>query len=176
MVYFFRDQHGGHTLLSRNRRSDRLGTLKRSLISFTICVVCSTQSLHAATTSSLLNDKKSDLPQGFEIYLKIPEADVIKAVQRVTEDDTIQGTSIYEHDTEVTDAVAETSSKYFGDWKGEGRAFYKVARNALSPRNFKNSADVGTITVRYIVQGVAENKTRLQIDAVFVEDGNQKVH
>jgi hypothetical protein len=163
-------------LFSSSRRSDLSGTVKGSLVIFTISVVFSPPFLHGAATPPLLGDQKSDVPQGFEIYLKVPEADVIKAVQRVTEDDTIQGSSVYAHDTEVTDAVAENSSKYFGDWKGEGHAFYKVARNALSPRNFKNSADVGTITVRYIVQGVGEDKTRLQIDAVFVEDGGHKVH
>ena len=121
-------------------------------------------------------DQKSDVPEGFEIYLKAPEATVIKAVQFVIEDDTIQGTWIYERDKTLSGAVPETSSAYYGEYKGEGHVFYKVRHDALAPRNFKDAADIGIITVRYVVQGVAPNKTRLQIDAVFVEDGNKKVH
>ena len=121
-------------------------------------------------------DQKSDVPEGFEIYLKAPEATVIKAVQFVIEDDTIQGTWIYERDKTLSGAVPETSSAYYGEYKGGGRVFYKVRHDALAPRNFKDAADIGIITVRYVVQGVAPNKTRLQIDAVFVEDGNKKVH
>jgi hypothetical protein len=122
------------------------------------------------------HDKKSDIPEGFEIYLKAPEATVIKAVQLVIEDDTIQGTWIYDTDKTLTDAVAETSSAYYGEYKGEGHVFYKARHNALAPRHFKDSADIGIITVRYVVQGVGPNKTRLQIDAAFVEDGNHKLH
>lgn len=122
------------------------------------------------------HDKKSDVPEGFEIYLKAPEATVIKAVQTVLEDDTIQGTWIYDTDKTISDAVPETSSAFYGEYKGEGHVFYKVRHDALAPRHFKDSADVGIITVRYVVQGVAPNKTRLQIDAAFVEDGNKKVH
>jgi hypothetical protein len=122
------------------------------------------------------HDKKSDIPEGFEIYLKAPEATVIKAVQLVIENDTIQGTWIYDTDKTLTDAVPETSSAYYGEYKGEGHVFYKARHDALAPRHFKDSADIGVITVRYVVQGVAPNKTRLQIDAAFVEDGNHKLH
>jgi hypothetical protein len=122
------------------------------------------------------HDKKSEIPEGFEIYLKAPEATVIKAVQLVIENDTIQGTWVYDTEKTLMDAVPETSSSYYGEYKGEGRVFYKVRHDALAPRHFKGSADIGIITVRYVVQGVAPNKTRLQIDAAFVEDGNKKVH
>lgn len=121
-------------------------------------------------------ERKSDIPEGFEIYLKAPEATVMKAVQFVVENDTIQGTWIYDKDKTLSDAVSETSSAYYGEYKGEGHVLYKVRHDALAPRHFKDSADIGIITVRYVVQGVAPDKTRLQIDAVFVEDGNKKVH
>jgi hypothetical protein len=121
-------------------------------------------------------DTKSEVPEGFEIYLKAPEKTVIKAVQSVIENDTIQGTWIYDTDKTVTGAVPETSSAFYGEYQGEGHVFYKALHNALAPRHFKDAADVGTLTVRYVVQGVEPNKTRLQIDAAFVEDGNHKVH
>ena len=49
---------------------------------------------------------------------------------------------------------------------------YKV-RTKTAPRYFKDSNDVGTITIRYVVQGLNEKNTRLQIDAI-VEDGRRK--
>jgi hypothetical protein len=126
--------------------------------------------------SGQARDKKSDVPEGFEIYLKAPEATVIKAVQLVIENDTIQGTWVYDKDKTVTGAVPETSSAYYGEYKGEGHVYYKVLHDALAPRHFKDAADIGTLTVRYVVQGVEPNKTRVQIDAAFVENGNKKVH
>jgi hypothetical protein len=158
------------------RRSGRALLGKVTLRSLcTIFVVLAYHSLGFAFNAQS-HDKKSDIPEGFEIYLKAPEATVVKAVGLVIEDDTIQGTWIYDTDKTLTDAVPETSSAYYGEYKGEGRVFYKVRHNALAPRHFKDSTDVGIITVRYVVQGVAPNKTRLQIDAAFVEDGNHKLH
>jgi hypothetical protein len=142
---------------------------------FTMLVVLVFEVLTFASNGQT-HDKKSDIPEGFEIYLKAPEATVIKAVQLVIEDDTIQGTWVYDTDKTLTDAVPETSSAYYGEYKGEGHVFYKARHDALAPRHFKDSADIGVITVRYVVQGVAPNKTRLQIDAAFVEDGNHKLH
>jgi hypothetical protein len=52
--------------------------------------------------------------------------------------------------------------------------FYKVLTRALAPRHFKDSSDVGAITVRYVVQPVNEARTRVRIDAVFVETGRRR--
>jgi hypothetical protein len=142
---------------------------------FTMLVVLAFD-VFASASNVQTRDKKSDIPEGFEIYLKAPEATVTKAVQLVVEDDTIQGTWIYDTDKTLTDAVSETSSAYYGEYQGEGHVFYKARHNALAPRHFKDSADIGVITVRYIVEGAGPNKTRLQIDAAFVEDGNHKLH
>jgi hypothetical protein len=132
--------------------------------------------LPSANYGQARDKKSSDIPEGFEIYLKAPEATVIKAVQLVIENDTIQGTWVYDQDKSITGAVPETSSAYYGEYKGEGHVYYKVLHDALAPRHFKDAADIGTLTVRYVVQGVEPNKTRVQIDAAFVEDGNKKVH
>lgn len=121
-------------------------------------------------------DKKSNVPEGFAIDLKASEADVTKAVQYVMQDQLIHGTQVYAREDELTDAEAATSSPYYGTWTGEGHVFYKIRRDALAPRHFKNSTDVGVITIRYIVLGVAPNRTHLQIDAVFIEDGSKRVH
>jgi hypothetical protein len=118
----------------------------------------------------------SDVPEGFAIDLKASEADVLKAVELVTQDTILHGTQVYAREDELTEAEAATGSAYYGPWTGPGHAFYKVRKQSLSPQHFKNSTDVGTITVRYIVLGVAPNRTHLQIDAVFVEDGSKRVH
>ena len=56
------------------------------------------------------------------------------------------------------------------------RCFIRCDTKTLAPRHFKDSNDVGTITIRYVVQGLNEKNTRLQIDAIFVEDGRRKAH
>ena len=48
----------------------------------------------------------------------------------------------------------------FWVWKGPGKAFYKVANNVLSPRYFKDSGDIGTITVRYVVESDGRERLR----------------
>jgi hypothetical protein len=121
-------------------------------------------------------DQKTDLPEGFAIDLKASEADVRKAVELVSQDTILHGTQVYSREDELTEAEATTGSVYYGAWTGPGHAFYKVRKQALSPTHFKNSTDVGTITVRYIVLGVAPDRTHLQIDAVFIEDGSKRVH
>jgi len=57
-----------------------------------------------------------------------------------------------------------------------GRFSIKYAPNALDPRNFKNGGDVGTLTVRYIVQAQGDASTVLRIDAVFVELFRKTAH
>ena len=122
------------------------------------------------------HDQKADLPEGFAIDLKASEADVLKAVEIVSQDTVLHGTQVYSREDELTEAEAVTGSTYYGPWTGPGHAFYKIRKQALSPTHFKGSTDVGTITVRYIVLGVAPDRTHLQIDAVFIEDGAKRVH
>jgi hypothetical protein len=121
-------------------------------------------------------DKKSDVPEGFAIDVKASEADVLKAVQIVTQDTILHGTQVYSREDMLTDAEAVASSSYYGPWEQPGHAFYKVRRDALAPRHFKDSADIGTIWVRYVVLGVSPNQTHIQIDAVFVEDASKRIH
>jgi len=138
-----------------------------------LAVVCG-----AATSPAVAgrHDQNSDVPEGFAIDLKASEADVLKAVELVTQDTVLHGTQVYSREDELTEAEAVTGSTYYGPWTGPGHAFYKIRKQSLSPTHFKGSTDVGTITVRYIVLGVAPDRTHLQIDAVFVEDGAKKVH
>src|SRR5262249_50300500 len=61
-------------------------------------------------------------------------------------------------------------------WTEGGKVFYKVRLNALDPQNFKNSGDVGTLAVRYVVEAQDEKHTVLRIDARYVEDFRHAAH
>jgi len=76
----------------------------------------------------------------------------------------------------VKGAEAAAQTPVFPAWKDAGSVFYKVRKLALNPWNFKNSSDVGTLAVRYVVQPQGEKNTVLRIDAVFVEDNRHTVH
>ena len=54
--------------------------------------------------------------------------------------------------------------------------FYKVRKDVVAPRHFKESNDAGTIGVRYVVVSLTPQRTRVQIDAVFVESAHKAVH
>lgn len=95
----------------------------------------------------------------------------------VVESGSIQGSHIYRGEPDVEDAVPAKSSEAFSDAPapGPGQIFYKVRTKALSPDHFPGSNDMGTITVRYIVTPVNDQRSRLRIDAVFVEDA-ERIH
>ena len=116
---------------------------------------------------------KTDEAQQLLVQLDAPPNDVIKAVQEVTQDQIIHGTYSYEKERILYGAHSADSAHVFGTWNGPGRAFYKVANNVLSPRFFKDSGDIGTITLRYVVQETSGAKgVTLQIDAIFVDARN----
>lgn len=119
-------------------------------------------------------EDKTPPSAGFVIELNATEADVLHVVKLVAGDTVIRGTYVYENEKTLTGALPMEASSCFGPWQGPGHVFYKVLTGALAPRHFKASNDVGTITVRYVVQAVTESRTRLRIDAVFVEDGRRK--
>ncbi len=113
---------------------------------------------------------------GFVIELAATEADVLRAVNSIVEDPVIRGTFVYDKEKTLTGATPAKSSPYFASVQQPGHVFYKVLNGALAPRHFRDSTDIGTITVRYAVQSVDEAKTRLRIDAIFVQEGRRVVH
>jgi hypothetical protein len=130
--------------------------------------------LFVPQTTVFGGDKAKESP-GFVIELAAKESVVLQIVKDIAEDSVVRGTYVYEKEQTLSGAVPASSSDYFGPWQGPGRAFYKVFPNAVAPRHFKNSNDTGTITVRYVVEPVNELRTRLRIDAVFVESGRRRV-
>ena len=123
-------------------------------------------------------DKKDAVQYGVGVIVNIPspEADVVKAVEEVIQNGMIRGTKEYAKDEYLSGATVASDSSLFPAWTEGGKVFYKVRLHALDPRNFKDTNDVGTVAVRYIVMGQDDKHTVLRIDAVFVEDFKHAVH
>jgi len=113
---------------------------------------------------------------GLIVNIPMPEPEVAQVVDDVAQNTIIRGTKEYNKDEFITGAVAATSTPVFAAWTEGGKVFYKVRKQALDPRNFKDGGDVGTLAVRYVVQPQGEKNTVLRIDAVFVEDFRHGVH
>lgn len=122
--------------------------------------------------------EKDATPYGMGLIINVPfpEKEVTQAVQEIVQNGIIRGTKEYNKDEFINNATAVESTRVFPAWTGEGKVFYKVRFKALDPRNFKDSSDVGTLAVRYVVQPQGEKNTVLRIDAVFVEDFRKSVH
>ena len=114
--------------------------------------------------------------EGLIVNVPLPESEVTQAVEEVVQNGIIRGSKEYNKDQYITGAKAVTTSRALPGLTDGGKVFYKVRTNALDPRNFKNGGDVGTLTVRYVVQAQGDANTVLRIDAVFVEDFRKTVH
>jgi hypothetical protein len=132
----------------------------------------------AATHLSAAPREKERMQYGAGLIINIPfpESEVTQVVQDVVQNGIIRGTKEYNKDEYVTGAVAATSTRVFSDPPGAGKVFYKVRLQALDPRNFRDSGDMGTLAVRYIVQPQGDKNTVLRIDARFVEDFRRTSH
>jgi len=113
---------------------------------------------------------------GLSVNIPLPEPEVAQVVEDVAGNTIIRGTKEYNKDQYITGAIAATSTPVFPEWTEGGKVFYKVRKQALGPRNFKDSGDVGTLAVRYVVQGQGDKNTVLRIDALFVEDFRHSAH
>jgi hypothetical protein len=131
-----------------------------------------------ATASPLTgrNKDKVSYGEGLIVNLPMPEPVVEQVVEEVVQNGVIRGTKEYNKDEFIGGAKAASSSQVFPAWTEGGRVFYKVREQALDPRNFKDSSDVGTLVVRYVVQPQGEKNTVLRIDALFEETFRHIVH
>jgi hypothetical protein len=121
---------------------------------------------------------KDKLPYGEPLIVNIPmpAGEVEQVVVEVAQNGVIWGTKDYNKDEFVGGAKAADSSRVFPSWDQGGKVFYKVREQAIDPRNFKDTSDVGTLAVRYVVQAQGEKNTVLRIDALFKEDFRHIVH
>jgi hypothetical protein len=133
-------------------------------------VVLSTGQLHARGKST------DSYGMGLNVSVPASERELLQAVQDVASDGIIQGSKEYNKDEYVAGAEAVDRTPVFPKWTGSGQVFYKVRKNALDPRNFKDSGDSGTLAVRYVIQPGDDKNTVLKIDAIFVDDFHRRPH
>ena len=112
----------------------------------------------------------------FASELMAPEAEVLQALHEVLEDHILHGTRVFEKEPTLMGAEEAASTPLFAKWQGGGKVFYKVRAEVIAPRHFKESTDMGTIAVRYVVVPITGQRTRVQIDALFVETAHRAVH
>jgi hypothetical protein len=110
------------------------------------------------------------------VNVPFSEAEVSQVVREVVQNGIIRGSKEYNKDEFISGAEAADSTRVFPPWTEGGQVFYKVRLHALDPRNFKDSGDVGTLAVRYVVRPQDEQHTVLRIDARFVEDFRHVAH
>jgi Skp family chaperone for outer membrane proteins len=117
-----------------------------------------------------------DYGGGLSVSVPASQAELLQAVQDVVADGIIQGSKEYNKDEYISGAEAASETRVFPKWSGAGQVFYKIKKNALDPRNFKDSGDSGVLAVRYIVQSGDAKSTFLKIEAVFVDDNHHGQH
>lgn len=120
--------------------------------------------------------KHEDYGAGVTTKLSVSEPVLLQAVEDVVADGIIQGSKEYNKDEYITGAEAANDTSLFPTWSGPGKVFYKIKKNALDPRNFKDSSDAGTLAVRYVVQHGDETSTIIKIDALFVDESSLRTH
>jgi hypothetical protein len=120
--------------------------------------------------------EKVSYGEGLIVNIPLPESEVEQVVEDVAQNGVIRGTKEYNKDEYVGGAKAADSSQVFPAWGQGGKVFYKVRTEALDPRNFKDTNDVGTLAVRYVVMPQGEKNTVLRIDALFEEEFRHTVH
>jgi hypothetical protein len=127
---------------------------------------------------ALLSSAYSRVPaaEPFSTDLPRPYDQLLEAVRGVIENGAIRGTFQYQGTNELSGANPENTSRAFAPWKAPGVVLYKVRTGALAPAHFLDSNDVGTVTVRYVVQKLSPQMTRLRIEAIFDEDTHHHHH
>ena len=102
--------------------------------------------------------------------------EVRQAVLNTQRDHIIHGTKVFDREPILTGAEAAVSSPLFEPWQGPGEVYFKVRPNSIAPRHFVATADLGTIAVRYVITPIDADRTRVKVDAVYVEAARKTVH
>ena len=163
---------GAHALFAApamKARRARLG-FKSAASFFRTCFL-----LLLASSPALAAGSSAVSEGGFGARLEAPEADVLQAVREVAADQIIHGTFSYEKEKILYGAHTADSSTAFRETPPGFKAFYKVADRVLAPRYFKDSTDIGTITIRFLVQPAGQTACMIHVDAVFV-DVRHRIH
>src|SRR5215470_2743470 len=130
----------------------------------------------AGLFSASANGKETLPTPGLVREFNAPADEVRQAVLAVVHDQILHGTLIFDKETVLNGAEAVDSTPLFDPWKGPGEVYYKIRKNAIAPRHFKDSGDQGTIAVRYILVPVDADRTRVKVDAVYLEASHRVAH
>lgn len=141
-----------------------------------ILAIILTVALFAALPALAREKDAVQYGMGLIVNVPYPENEVAQVVQDVVQNGIIRGTKEYNKDEYVSGATTVASTRVFPEWTEGGKVFYKVRFRAIDPRNFKDSGDVGTLAVRYVIQPQGDKNTVLRIDARFVEDFRHTSH
>ena len=115
--------------------------------------------------------------EGLIVNIPLPESEVEQVVEDVAQNGDYPGNQgIQQRRICQRRESARPLRRCFRPGPRVERFFYKVREQAIDPRNFKDSGDVGTLVVRYVVQPQGEKNTVLRIDALFEEDFRHTVH
>jgi hypothetical protein len=143
---------------------------------FVASLLCASSWVIGASPLATGAAQHASVGPGFVRELAASLNEVHQALDDLLQDETIHGTYIFDKERTLRGAKLVSETPLFERWKGEGTVYYKVRTEAIAPRHFLESADQGTIAVRYIVTSLDGNRTRLRIDAVFVENARRVVH
>lgn len=145
-----------------------------SLRAISLLLVFSFASFSAS--AQIYHDPHKKTTIGFTVDLNTPPDTVLQIVKGVASDSLIRGTAMYRKEIDIEDADFAKSSTVLPVPPGSGQVFYKVKSKVLSPEHFPASSDIGTVTVRYVVETVNPQRTRLAIDAVFVTEAGHRLY
>lgn len=152
------------------RKPNRMLDLKLNwLIFFALSFVSTTVSLLASPPKELSTP-------GLVREFLAPISDVRQAVLSVQRDHIIHGTLVFDKEPTLTGAEAIDATPLFDPWQGPGEVYYKIRAEAIAPRHFLDSADQGTIGVRYAIIPVTEDRTRVKVDSVYIESARKTIH
>lgn len=126
--------------------------------------------------AQIYHDPHKKTTIGFSIDLNSSPELVTQIVKGVASDSVIRGTFMYAKDNDIDQANFATTSDVLPPGTGAGQVFYKVKSKVLSPAHFPAATDMGTITVRYVVETVNPQRVHLAIDAVFVTDTGHRLY
>jgi hypothetical protein len=129
-----------------------------------------------AANSLLAMPHKELTSPGMVREFNAPIGDVRQAVIAVQKDHIIHGTLVFDKEPTLTGAESADSTPLFDPWQGPGEVYYKIRPQAIAPRHFLESGDQGTIGVRYVIIPISEDRTRVKVDAVYIESSHKTVH
>lgn len=157
--------------IARNGRSLGGFTTLATSVVLTVLLV-----LTAALPLPARDKDKLPYGEGLIVNIPLPESEVEQVVREIAQNGIIRGTKEYNKDEFVSGAKVAESCRVFPAWEEGGKVIYKIRDEALDPRNFKDSGDVGTLAVRYVILAQGDKNTVLRIDALFQEEFRRTIH